>query len=134
MVLPKDWIYTYTIKLHQRSLYHLQLQLPLVVPWSITTNTTTVLDNCGNVISPSAPVITNTNACGGTTILYYTYTNCDGTSQELVLTLTRFQVDFSPSPRRGGSRVACITDAVMPTPPVVADNCGNSIILPRCSW
>jgi hypothetical protein len=30
-------------------------------------------------------------------------------------------------PAAGASSVACITDAVLPTPPAVTDNCGNTI-------
>jgi hypothetical protein len=92
----------------------------------------TVTDNCGNVITPSAPVITNTRACGGTTIYTYYLYQLRWNKPGLDFTLH----DSGPSftlPAPGASSVACITDAVMPTPPAVTDNCGNTITHRWCS-
>jgi hypothetical protein len=64
--------------------------------------------------------------CAGTKTYTFTYTNCDGTTVDWIYTYTIAAPTFTlPAP--GASSVACITDAVMPTPPAVTDNCGNAI-------
>jgi hypothetical protein len=64
--------------------------------------------------------------CAGTKTYTFTYTNCDGTTVDWIYTYTIAAPTFTlPAP--GASSVACIADAVMPTPPAVTDNCGNTI-------
>jgi hypothetical protein len=64
--------------------------------------------------------------CAGIKTYTFTYTNCDGTTVDWIYTYTIVAPTFTlPAP--GASSVACITDAVMPTPPAVTDNCGNVI-------
>jgi hypothetical protein len=85
-----------------------------------------VTDNCGNVITPSAGVAGVDPICAGIKTYTFTYTNCDGTTVDWIYTYTIDAPTFTlPAP--GASTVACIADAVLPTAPVVNDNCGNVI-------
>jgi hypothetical protein len=85
-----------------------------------------VTDNCGNTITPSAGVAGVDPTCAGTKTYTFTYTNCDGTTIDWIYTYTIAAPTFTlPAP--GASSVACISDAVLPTPPAVTDNCGNTI-------
>src|SRR4030095_12332380 len=86
----------------------------------------TVTDNCGNVITPSAGVAGTDPTCAGTKTYTFTYTNCDGTTQNWIYTYT-IAVPTITLPPAGGSSVACLADAVLPTPPSVMDNCNNPI-------
>ncbi len=47
-----------------------------------------VADNCGNTLSPSAPVISAAPACEGTMSYTYTYTDCEGNTHDWVYTYT----------------------------------------------
>ncbi len=47
-----------------------------------------VTDNCGNVLTPSAPVISPAPACNGTMTYTYTYTDCEGNTHNWVYTYT----------------------------------------------
>jgi hypothetical protein len=84
-----------------------------------------VTDNCGNTITPSAelpewirlaleqkPIRSPIPIAMAHVDWIYTYTIAAPT-----FTL----------PAAGASSVACIADAVLPTPPAVTDNCGNTI-------
>ncbi|HEX7906147.1 MAG TPA: hypothetical protein VF487_19875, partial [Chitinophagaceae bacterium] len=86
-----------------------------------------VTDICGNVLTPSAPVISAKPTCEGTRTYTYTYADCSGLSTTWVYTYT---VEFQPfaDPVDAGSTVSCpdATD-VAPTAflPTVTDNCGT---------
>jgi len=74
-----DWTYTYTID-----------RLPFATPAddgstvdcpldaNVTPTPPTVMDNCGNTLTPSGPVITGTGLCGSTKTYTWTYTDCAG--------------------------------------------------------
>ncbi|UUV22352.1 HYR-like domain-containing protein [Paenimyroides aestuarii] len=83
-----------------------------------------VTDSCGNVLTPSAPVISAAPSCEGDISYTYTYTDCQGNSHDWVYTYTIERADFT-MPANGMSAVACPADAVAPVLPVVRDNCGN---------
>ncbi|MEP7375098.1 MAG: hypothetical protein ABI675_16995, partial [Chitinophagaceae bacterium] len=86
-----------------------------------------VIDNCGGVITTSGPVISEDPVCNGTKIYTYTYTDCNGTSYNWVYTYT-IAAPAVVLPANGTATVACPFDAIIPTPPVVIDNCGRPII------
>ncbi len=83
-----------------------------------------VNDNCGNILTPADPVISQAPACNGDMTYTYTYTDCIGHTHDWVYTYTIERADFN-MPDNDGSTVACVADAVAPALPVVKDNCGN---------
>ena len=126
--LSTTWTYTYTIE-------YLPFADPTdagsTVSCPAATNTPpatlpTVIDNCGNVLTPSAPVISAALTCEGTRTYTYTYTDCEGNSQNWVYTYT---VEFQPfaDPVDAGSTVSCPAATNIPpaTLPVVISSCGN---------
>ena len=83
----------------------------------------TVLDNCGVEVTPTGPVVSPAPACEGTITYTWTYTDCEGNSQDYVHTVT---IEYEPidpiAPTT--ATAACVSDIVVPTPPTVLDNCG----------
>jgi hypothetical protein len=91
----------------------------------------TVQSNCGEIITPTGPVIVNNPnplSCEGTRTYTWTYTDCAGHSHPWSFVYTVVRLDFAV-PANGGSIVACPDETdVMPTPPVVLSNCGEVLI------
>jgi len=135
-VTTSDWTYTYTVD---------QTTAPAEVGGPVPTSSTVecaaaavaptlpvVHDVCGNILTPTGPVMSGTYVdCEGTIIYTYTYTSCDGvTSFDWVYTYT---VDQTTAPAEVGgpvptsSTVECASAAVAPTLPVVHDVCGNVV-------
>jgi gliding motility-associated-like protein len=124
---PYSWVYTYTVS------------PPIVVmpangsstvacPSNTNTAPTTpvVTDNCGRVLTVSAPVISAIPTCAGTRTYTYTYTSCDGTPYSWVYTYT-VSPPMVVMPANGSSTVACPAAAVLPSAPTVMDNCGRTL-------
>jgi subtilisin-like proprotein convertase family protein len=90
----------------------------------------TVLSNCGEVLTPTGPVITNTPNpidCAGTRVYAYTYTDCEGNTATWSFTYTIVPQPFSV-PANGTATVACPSQTnVQPVPPVVTNACGQVI-------
>jgi hypothetical protein len=93
-----------------------------------------VEDVCGNVLAPDAnsPVITYSPdpfLCEGTKIFTYTYTDCAGLDFVWVYTYTiqRSTPPVQTTFPSDNSIVECAADAIVPTPPVFEDVCGNVI-------
>ncbi len=87
----------------------------------------TVTSNCGEVLTPGAPVITdnpNPLTCEGTRTYAYTYTDCEGNTATWSFVYTIEREPFI-LPANGAAQVACPADATPPVPPVVASNCGE---------
>ncbi len=88
-----------------------------------------VTSNCGEVLTPTGPVITNTPnpvSCEGTRTYSYTYTDCEGNSATWSFTYTVERNPFTV-PANGSATVSCVGQAVQPTPPTVLSNCGEVI-------
>ncbi len=90
----------------------------------------TVTSNCGEVLIPTGPVVTNAPnplTCEGTRTYAYTYTDCEGNTVTWSYVYTIERQPFTV-PANGGATVACPaqTDA-QPTPPVVTSNCGEML-------
>ncbi|WP_025744046.1 HYR-like domain-containing protein, partial [Aquimarina pacifica] len=85
-----------------------------------------VLDACDVAITP---VITeNTDpVCEGSKIYTFTYTDCAGNVSAYVYTYTIDTTTPPDVPANAGSTVACLSDAVQPTAPVVLDACDVAI-------
>jgi hypothetical protein len=86
----------------------------------------TVVDNCGNPLTPTGPVQSAVPACEGDITYTWTYTDCEGNFQDYVHTVT---IEYEPFPAITPTfaTVDCIANIVMPTLPVVVDNCGNPL-------
>ncbi|HZV69056.1 MAG TPA: autotransporter-associated beta strand repeat-containing protein [Saprospiraceae bacterium] len=136
-----DWVYTYTVE-----------YLPFANPADVTVTVDcpadanvapplpTVIDNCGNTLTPAPPTISPALTCEGDRTYTYVYTDCEGNTQDWVYT---YHVEYEPfvDPVNGGSTVACpVQTNIVPVPPVVTDNCGEILIptgpmvtpLPEC--
>ena len=127
--LPFDWAYTYTVEVEDftvpengASTIECEEDATLPVPPVVT-------DNCGNVLTPTGPVVSGTYvSCEGTIIYTWTYTDCEGNTHNWSFTYT---VDHTIAPSEEGgpvptsSTVECIEDAVLPTLPVVTTYCAE---------
>lgn len=90
---------------------------------------TTVTDVCGNVIPTPVPTIGGTyNGCSGTKTYTYKYEDCSGLFSNWVYTYT-ISAPVVTMPPVQGSTVSCVSAATAPTPPVVLDNCGRTMIV-----
>ena len=69
---------------------------------------------------------TELNGCEGDIMYKYAFTDCEGNAHDWTYTYTIEREDFN-MPDNQGSTVACIDEAVQPTPPTVTDNCGNTL-------
>ena len=86
----------------------------------------TITDNCGTPLTPTGPVVSTPPACEGTVTYTWTYTDCEGNSQDYVHTVT---IEFEPFPLIPPTTdiVDCIAEIVVPTPPTITDNCGTPL-------
>ena len=84
-----------------------------------------VVNSCGNPITPTGPVVSPDPACSGTKTYTWTYMDCDNTTLQWVFTYTISPPTIS-APAPGSATVACISDAqTVPTPPSVNNSCGT---------
>ncbi|WP_139002668.1 T9SS type A sorting domain-containing protein [Hyunsoonleella aestuarii] len=83
-----------------------------------------VKDNCGNILQPGAVVVSASPVCEGDITYTWTYTDCEGNTQDYVHTVT---IEYEPfgAITPTSATVACEADIVPPTLPEVKDNCGN---------
>ncbi|WP_123921678.1 hypothetical protein [Flavobacterium piscis] len=54
----------------------------------VTPTVPVVTDNCGNTLTPSAPLISTTPACNGDVTYTYTFTDCTGNTHDWEYTYT----------------------------------------------
>ena len=121
-----NWVYTYTIREPVVTLPAPGASTVDCLTEAVAPTPPTVTDNCNNTLTPSAPVASADPACGGTKTYTFTYTDCAGKTYNWVYTYTiREPVVTLPAP--GASTVDCLAEAVAPTPPVVTDNCNNTL-------
>jgi hypothetical protein len=85
-----------------------------------------VTDNCGVTLTPTGPVETGTVLCEGDFTIHWTYTDCEGNTQDYVHTVT---IEYDPFPAVPPTTdvVDCYANIVLPAPPVVTDNCGVTL-------
>jgi gliding motility-associated-like protein len=84
-----------------------------------------VNDVCGYAITPVVTTPVDV-VCEGDMTWVFTYTDCAGNSSVWNYTYTIDLPAFTLPPN-DGQIVNCLADAVVPTPPVMTDLCGNSI-------
>jgi acyl-CoA hydrolase len=121
-----DWVYTYTIERADFTMPANQGSTVACAADIVAPTVPAVTDNCGNTLTPSAPVVSATPACEGDVTYTYTFTDCEGNTHDWVYTYTIERLDFT-MPANQGSTVACAADIVAPTVPAVTDNCGNTL-------
>ncbi|MFG4004787.1 immunoglobulin domain-containing protein, partial [Flavobacterium aquidurense] len=119
-----DWVYTYTIERLDFIMPANQGSTVACSSFIVAPTVPVVIDNCGNTLTPSAPVISTTPACNGDVTYKYTFTDCTGNTHDWVYTYTIERLDFT-MPANQGSTVACAASMVFPILPVITDNCGN---------
>ncbi|HOW26600.1 MAG TPA: HYR domain-containing protein, partial [Bacteroidales bacterium] len=86
-----------------------------------------VTDNCGELITPTGPVISPTPPCEGNVTYQWNYTDCAGNSHTWTFTFTIEYLDFTMPEDPDPEVIACASDLYTPTQPAVTDNCGNPI-------
>ncbi|WP_320167954.1 Ig-like domain-containing protein [Mangrovibacterium marinum] len=122
-----DWVYTYTIEVEDFEMPANDGQTVACVALVSEPTPPTVVDNCGNELTPSAAVEGGTyDGCEGTITYTFTYTDCESNSHDWVYTYTIEIEDFE-MPANDGTTVACLALVSEPTPPTVFDNCGNEL-------
>jgi hypothetical protein len=122
-----DWTYTYTIDVPDFTLPG-NGSSTVNCPADATLPTPPVVqDACGNTITPVAGPAPSPATCEGTMVYTFTYTDCAGNTHDWTYTYTIDVPDFT-LPANGSSTVNCPADATLPTPPVVQDACGNTIV------
>ena len=91
----------------------------------------TITDVCGNTLTASSAVITDTPStlsCEGTRTYTYTYTDCAGNSDTWSFVYTIDTPTFTISDADGSSTVNCIADATETfSLPTITDVCGNTL-------
>ncbi|MXO04640.1 gliding motility-associated C-terminal domain-containing protein, partial [Flavobacterium sp. HBTb2-11-1] len=89
-----------------------------------------VRDNCGNVLTPSAPAISAVPSCNGVETYTYTFTDCAGNKHDWVYTYT---IDNTVAPQGtapANLTVQCIGDIPVASINAVTNlssNCNNSV-------
>ncbi|NNF33672.1 MAG: hypothetical protein HKN68_06170, partial [Saprospiraceae bacterium] len=122
----QDWIYTFTIEYENFTLppndgETIFCEADIVVP-----SPPSVQDYCGNDITPSGPAISSAPACEGDITYTWTYTDCEGNTQDWIYTFTIEYENFTLPPN-DGETIFCEAEIVVPSPPSVQDYCGNDI-------
>ncbi|MXO07497.1 gliding motility-associated C-terminal domain-containing protein, partial [Flavobacterium sp. HBTb2-11-1] len=90
----------------------------------------TVIDNCGNVLTPSAPAISAVPSCNGVETYTYTFTDCVGHKHDWVYTYT---IDNTVAPQGtapANLTVQCIGDIPVASINAVTNlssNCNSSV-------
>ena len=85
-----------------------------------------VNDACGNPITPVAGTAPIAPSCEGTMVYSWTYTDCEGNNHIWSHTITIERLPFAPIAPTSAT-VACAANIVMPTLPLVTDNCGATL-------
>ncbi|MEM6963351.1 MAG: HYR domain-containing protein [Bacteroidota bacterium] len=126
----QDYVFTYTVEYEDFTIAAPAGSMTVACPDDTDTAPTppTVTDNCGVTLTPGTPVISNKPNCEGTRTYTYTYTDCEGNSQDWVFTYTVVYQGFTITAAAGSMTVDCPDDTdTAPTLPVVMDNCGNTL-------
>ena len=77
-----------------------------------------MLDNCGVTLIPSGPVETGSVTCEGDITYTWTYSDCEGNSQDYVHTVTIVYAPFASIPPTTAV-VDCYANIVLPTLPTI---------------
>src|SRR5687768_18444452 len=86
----------------------------------------TVVDACGNTITPTPGTAPSPLTCEGDMVYTFTYADC-AYNISLYADLPTFDIPDFTMPADEASTVECPADATPPTAPTVVDACGNTI-------
>lgn len=86
-----------------------------------------VIDNCGNLVVPTGPVVSADPPCAGVKTYQWTYMDCTGASTIWTYTYTISPPSFV-GPANTTATVACLSDIVTPVPPLVTNSCGDVLV------
>src|SRR3970282_1424402 len=123
-----DWVYTYTIESEDFATNFPANTGSTIACAALLAEPTVpeVKDNCENVLTPAAVVISDSPTCEGDVTYTYTFTDCEGNTHDWVYTYTIESEDFATNfPANTGSTIACAALLAEPTVPEVKDNCEN---------
>ncbi|WP_183822378.1 hypothetical protein, partial [Algibacter amylolyticus] len=122
-----EWDFVYTIELNTFTLPANGIETVTNLNEAVEPTPPTVNDNCGNPITPSEAVKSETPDCQGSVIYTFTYTDCANNTANWTYTYTIELAPFTV-PENETSTVECISQAIAPTPPTVNDANGDEII------
>jgi len=122
-----EWAYVYTIELTPFELPENEIETVNSLAEAIEPTPPSITDNCENNITPLDPVVSAIPDCQGSIVYTYTYQDCAGNSAEWTYTYT---IEIAPFtvPLNEDATVACISEAVVPSPPEVLDANGVAVI------
>ena len=120
-----QWVYTYTVSPPTFSVpANGGSTVPCIIDAQIVPTPPTVLNSCGNPVTPTGPVVGADPVCSGTKTYTWTYTDCSGSASVWIYTYTISQPTFV-LPADDGLTVSCVGDAqAIPIPPSVDNSCG----------
>jgi hypothetical protein len=89
-----------------------------------------ITDNCGRDLELVSilKTVDNTNGCAGQVVWTAAFEDCAGATYFWTYTYTVL-APLVEMPDNSGMEVSCPSQAVQPTAPVVADNCGRDLVL-----
>ena len=124
------WVYTYTISAPTVVMPANGASSVNCAALAVTPTPPTVLDNCGRILTVSAPVISAAVACSGTQTYTYTYTSCSGTTYSWVYTYT---INDNVFPTAANPAAISVAGGAAPVPNILlvideADNCSTPIV------
>ena len=122
-----DWTYTYTIGMPAFTLpADAASTVNCLVDAQVQPTPPAMTDMCGNAIAPVVTVPANI-PCEGDMAWVFTYTDCAGNTADWTYTYT-IDIPAFGVPGNGSETVECLADVYIPTAPVVADACGNTMV------
>ncbi|MEP3836037.1 MAG: hypothetical protein ABJM36_00220, partial [Algibacter sp.] len=121
-----EWAFVYTIELNTFTLPANGSETVGSINDAVEPTPPTVMDNCGNEITPSEPTISNLPDCEGSVVYTFTYVDCANNSANWTYT---YNIELTPFtvPAHENSTVECLAEATVPTPPTVNDANGTEI-------
>ncbi len=126
----RDWTFTYHIQLEDFAISEQDVEETVACPSEIVMPAPPVVtSNCGDTLAPTGPQIDSSafNGCEGDIEYTWTYTDCAEHTHDWTFTYHVRSEDFAIAEQDVEATVACPSEIVMPTPPVVTSNCGDML-------
>ena len=121
-----DWTHTYTVDMPAFTLPADDAStVNCLVDAQVQPVPPVMTDHCGNAITPTVATPVNI-PCEGDMAWVFTYTDCAGNTADWTYTYT-IDIPTFVVPSNGSNTVECVSQIVVPTPPLVNDACGNAM-------
>ncbi|MDW8851691.1 gliding motility-associated C-terminal domain-containing protein [Flavobacterium sp. MMLR14_040] len=94
----------------------------------VTPTIPVVMNNCGNILAPSPPIISTVPSCNGTVTYSYNFTDCEGSSHDWIYTYTINNTVGPTGTKPPDLSLQCITDipaADINSVTNIESNCGG---------